>query len=405
MLTTLVISKICSRIAAQVTVGTQDPQLIYTLAGGVVVNNNMGRWTASNSPFSDKCGGVIGTGLAGNSVTLIFNGTYVSATLLLAQDSSQSVQLLVDGAAINPINTQDGSLPTTDFATCAPITTSSGTLTAGTHNATLVQLENHGWMFFHNFIYTPIPVTVSATSTVTTAVGPSTTLNPASAASTTGGAVATGSSSHSSVGPIVGGVLGGLVIAILAGLCLWRHRRQQREGDDNLHENNGAAIYRGSSEEQEYKETSPSAQQRSFSFGRSQSIANAQHVDMEGLPDHQIVAATTTMQTPSIASELPQHRALPALPPSPSPANPNQLEIIERLINQNVPRQDITAIIRTMAAAGPSGSGAEVSGDQQRAGAIQRQPDTHTSETGIEMLRQGQEQHPPMYDFKDGRQT
>ncbi|KAG9020350.1 hypothetical protein FRB95_004610 [Tulasnella sp. JGI-2019a] len=74
MLTTLVISKICSRIAAQVTVGTQDPQLIYTLAGGVVVNNNMGRWTASNSPFSDKCGGVIGTGLAGNSVTLIFNG-------------------------------------------------------------------------------------------------------------------------------------------------------------------------------------------------------------------------------------------------------------------------------------------------------------------------------------------
>ncbi|KAG9003401.1 hypothetical protein FRB94_003109 [Tulasnella sp. JGI-2019a] len=402
MLIILVTSEICLRIAAQVTVDVQDPQLIYTLAGGTVANTP---WNNGNSPFWGLCGGVIGTRPVGNSVTLIFNGTYVTATLLSAKDGSPSVQLIVDGTPVNPINIQDGTLSDSDFTTCNPLTTSSGTLAAGTHNATLVQLNNLGVMFFHNFIYTPLPVIVSVTSTVTTAVGPSTTSNPASGASTTGGAVATSSSSHSPVGPIVGGVLGGLVIVILAGLWLWRHKHQQRKGSSGkVHENTGVAAYRRSLEEQEDKETSTTAQQRPFSFGHGQSVVGAQHVDIEALPDQQRAVATTITQTPSIASEMSPQRALPALPAPPNTTNPNQFEIIERLISQNVPRQDIVSIVRTMAAAGPSGSGIEAGGDQLRAEAVQRQSDTHTSAMGIEMPQQGEGQHPPMYDFKDGRQ-
>ncbi|KAG8984538.1 hypothetical protein FRB94_004673, partial [Tulasnella sp. JGI-2019a] len=130
----LVILEICLCIAAQVTVDVQDPQLIYTLAGGTVANTP---WDNGDSPFWGLCGGVIGTRPVGNSVTLIFNGTYVSATLLSAKDGSPSVQLIVDGIPINPINTQDVTLSKSDFTICVPLTTSSGMLTAGTHNATL----------------------------------------------------------------------------------------------------------------------------------------------------------------------------------------------------------------------------------------------------------------------------
>ncbi|KAG9035418.1 hypothetical protein FRB95_011283 [Tulasnella sp. JGI-2019a] len=280
-----------------------------------------------------------------------------------------SMKLIVDGTPISPINTQDSTLVGFDFTTYVSLTTSSDTLTAGTHNATLVLLQELGVVFFNNLIYTPTTVEPSASNSTPTA--------------------------HSLVGPIVGGV-GALMLAILAGLWFWQHKRQQREGDGDMHENTSAAIL----EEQEYKETSTAAQQRPFSFGRSQSIVATQHVDIEVLPDQQKAAATTTTRTPSIASELSPRGALPALPAPPSTANPNQFEIIERLISQNVPRQDIISILRTMAAAGPSGS---VAGDQQRAEAVQRQPNTHTSEMEIEMPQQGEGQHPPTYDFKNGR--
>ncbi|KAG9003402.1 hypothetical protein FRB94_003110 [Tulasnella sp. JGI-2019a] len=238
-----------------------------------------------------------------------------------------SMKLIVDGTPISPINTQDSTLVGFDFTTYVSLTTSSDTLTAGTHNATLVLLQELGVVFFNNLIYTPTTVEPSASNSTPTA--------------------------HS------------LIL-----------------------------------EEQEYKETSTAAQQRPFSFGRSQSIVATQHVDIEVLPDQQKAAATTTTRTPSIASELSPRGALPALPAPPSTANPNQFEIIERLISQNVPRQDIISILRTMAAAGPSGS---VAGDQQRAEAVQRQPNTHTSEMEIEMPQQGEGQHPPTYDFKNGR--
>ncbi|KAG9021051.1 hypothetical protein FRB95_002929, partial [Tulasnella sp. JGI-2019a] len=50
-------------------VGVQDASLIYTLAGGLVVNNILG-WS---NGISNQCGGVVGTLATGNSVTLIFN--------------------------------------------------------------------------------------------------------------------------------------------------------------------------------------------------------------------------------------------------------------------------------------------------------------------------------------------
>ncbi|KAG9020699.1 hypothetical protein FRB95_003654 [Tulasnella sp. JGI-2019a] len=393
----LVILEICLRIAAQVTVDVQDPQLIYTLAGGTVANTP---WDNGDSPFWGLCGGVIGTRPVGNSVTLIFNGTYVSATLLSAKDGSPSVQLIVDGTPINPINTQDVTLSKSDFTICVPLTTSSGMLTAGTHNATLVQLSGPGAMFFHNFIYTPLPVIISVTSTVTTAIATS---NSVSAASPTGAAVTTSSSSPSPVGPIVGGIIGALVIAVLAGLWFWRQKRQHwKGGSGSVYENTGAAAYRRSLEEQDYRETSTTILQRPFSFGHSQSTVDAQHMEIEALPDQQRAAATTT-QTPSVALEMSSQHSLP-VPPAPlSTTNPNQLEIIERLIGRNVPRQDIVSIVRTMAAAGPSGSGTEASDGSKRADAVQRQADTYISAMGIGIPQQGGAQHPPTYDFKDGR--
>ncbi|KAG9017791.1 hypothetical protein FRB93_004602 [Tulasnella sp. JGI-2019a] len=356
----LVTLEICLGIAAQVTVGVHDPQLIYTPGGGVAAK--IGPWNEGNPPFPDNCGGVIGTGTAGNSVTLIFNGGRFSISTAHCQwDSDQLDQHPLVGL---------------DLTTCVPLITSSDTLTAGTHNATLVLLQELGVMLFNNFIYIPATVEPSA-------------LNSTSIA-------------HSLVGPIVGGVLGVLVIAILAGLWFWRHKRQKREGGGDAHENTGAATHRSSLEEQEHKETSKTAQQRPFSSG-SQSIVDAEHVDIEALPDQQRAVTMTTIQNPSIDSELPTRRPLPALPPSPSTMDPSHYEIIERLINQNVPRQDIAVIVRTMAVAGPSYSGVEASGDQQRAEAVWRQPlDTHIPAIGTEMPRQGQEQHPPMYDFKDG---
>ncbi|KAG8984539.1 hypothetical protein FRB94_004674 [Tulasnella sp. JGI-2019a] len=278
-------------------------------------------------------------------------------------------------------------------------------LTAGTHNATLVQLNGPGAMFFHNFIYTPLPTFISVTSTVTTAGRPSATSNSASTASTTGAAVSTSSSHHSPVGPIVGGVIGILVIAILAGLWFRRQKHQPREGGGDAHENTGAAAYRRSFEQQDYRETSTTILQRPFSFGHSQSTVDAQHMDIEALPDQQRAATTTTTQTPPITLEVSSQEALLAPPGPPNTTNPNQLEIIERLIGRNVPRQDIAAIVRTMAAAGPSGSGTEANGDQQRAEAVQRQPNTHISEMEIEMPRQEQELPPPVYNLIDGGQN
>ncbi|KAG9003405.1 hypothetical protein FRB94_003113 [Tulasnella sp. JGI-2019a] len=473
----LVILACSLNITAQVTVGVQDPQLIYSLPGGVNVNNNMDLWTNSTVPFSDACGGVIGAQNPGNSVTLMFTGTSVTATLLSALDSSLAVQLFVDGVAIKLLRTQDNSLGSTDFATCAPLTITSDPLAAGTHNATLVQLDPlGGWMFFHNFVYTPLPDAVTATVTAFTTLTPTPTPTPISStgstsassstpaptlssfpssglsttksstsdspASTTAAAVAATASTHSPVGAIVGVVIGLLVIAILVALWFWRRKRQQRETDDDMPEYKpygGGPIRRRSSGDQIYKDISPITQPQRFSFARGQTAADARYVDLEAMQKPAAVASRGHQQRPSAAPLIPitttrdslatsnsSSRILAApsvinhVSPPPSSAaattttdsSQERLELIERLVNQNVPRQDIAAVIRSMAAAELSGgsSGSKGGRDMRKAAATQRQrKEIYTPEEGgIEMSQRGQEEHaeaPPMYDFKDGRRV
>ncbi|KAG8886276.1 hypothetical protein FRB98_001373 [Tulasnella sp. 332] len=406
-------------------------------------------YTNSNSPFDAACGGVIGTQFVGNGATFLFNGTSLTATLMAAQDSSQKVQLMIDGIVVQQTSTQDLTLPAADFSTCSPVTLQSELLSdSTTHNATITNLDTTGgWMFFHSFSFTPLPIIISVTSTVTTIVPsgasaidfstslPSTTpsnTNPpsivtssstkssASATSTT--AVAT-AASKPSTGPIIGGVIAALIIILLVGLWFWRHRRQQRLNDTT--EYGGTVDRRTSPGDHIFKEGLPATIARPASFGRRRST-DARYIDLEAIPK----LAATRMHP--ISRELQQQPPIPSVPiwdaavveqpsrrpsapaslvnhtnPHPSPGlsgiNQDRLDLVERLVNRNVPREDIAAIIRTMAAAELGGS--KPSPDQRRSQAALRRHDIHIPELEM-MIRQGREQlqeAPPMYDFKDNR--
>ncbi|KAG8874293.1 hypothetical protein FRB97_006011 [Tulasnella sp. 331] len=414
----LAILSVCLSIAAQVTIGIQDPQLIYQSWGIPVVN--VDSYTNSNSPFDAACGGVIGTQFVGNGATFLFNGTSLTATLMAAQDSSQKVQLMIDGIVVQQTSTQDLTLPAADFSTCSPVTLQSELLSdSTTHNATITNLDTTGGASAIDFS-TSLPSTTPSNTNPPSIVTSSSTKSSASATSTT--AVAT-AASKPSTGPIIGGVIAALVIILLVGLWFWRRRRQQRLNDTT--EYGGTVDRRTSPGDHIFKEGLPATIARPASFGRRRST-DARYIDLEAIPK----LAATRMHP--ISRELQQQPPIPSVPiwdaavveqpsrrpsapaslvnhtnPHPSPGlsgiNQDRLDLVERLVSRNVPREDIAAIIRTMAAAELGGS--KPSPDQRRSQAALRRHDIHIPELEM-MIRQGREQlqeAPPMYDFKDNR--
>lgn len=78
----------------------------------------------------------------------------MTVNLLAAVDGSSAVQLFLDGTLVSESSQADSTLPTSDFSTCSTVTMTSGVMSAGTHNATIVKADGRtsSFMFLHSFV-------------------------------------------------------------------------------------------------------------------------------------------------------------------------------------------------------------------------------------------------------------
>ncbi|KAG9038001.1 hypothetical protein FRB95_003394 [Tulasnella sp. JGI-2019a] len=156
----------------------------------------------------------------------------VAATVALYGDRlGATAQILVDGTSVQSVDTV-GNVTEVWTKQCRLIIASTPALSYGIHNMTLEQ-SGPGYLYFGNFTYaTSLPASVSTVVTSSTIAASLTATSASAASSNSTTSAAQAGASHSPTGPIVGGVVGGLVLLVIVAVVAWillsRRRHSQR---------------------------------------------------------------------------------------------------------------------------------------------------------------------------------
>jgi len=180
-----------------------------------------GHLGCGTTAYTENCGGLGSLCNFNDSASLLFNGTSVTVNFLARWNGVVNASVFLDGQLWTQVNTSNfyvepffDDLPWTTTQ-CLPISaTTSGLSPDVQHNITIQKPTNDptfGFvLLFQSFEYTPVGETTQSVPPLESASAPT-------------------SSSHTNVGAIVGGTIGGLVLlAAAAAFIFFVLRRKQQ---------------------------------------------------------------------------------------------------------------------------------------------------------------------------------
>lgn len=199
--------------AQDITVGVNDTRLV-TIPANIWIGSEV---------YHPNCGGIRWIWGNGQSVSLTFTGTRVTINFLYAVDGWIG-QVSLDGTNVTEVNTNKAGVAVTD---CLPLTWTSDVLIPGNHTVSVASLDPNleiqaTWVNINSFVYTAASVpSMSTTISTSIAISTSTTIPGPSGDTTT--------SKHKApkIGIIVGIVTG--IVALLFLLICTLFLRQRRQ--------------------------------------------------------------------------------------------------------------------------------------------------------------------------------
>ncbi|KAG8845125.1 hypothetical protein FRB96_002727 [Tulasnella sp. 330] len=191
-----------------------SPLVVYSLYGvnlsasflvDSVSNPDAGYW--------DECGGVVLlNSYVDSTASILFNGTEIAVSFLLSTNGGPA-DLYLDGEYWETAITQSSNIP----ADCQFYNAININLSEQTHNITVINSNPSNVSYLAGFSYIPF-----------TTVTPTTSLSSANATQPMPTATSALSVKHNSMGPIIGGVIGGLVILVAGVIILVILLRRRR---------------------------------------------------------------------------------------------------------------------------------------------------------------------------------
>ncbi|KAG8994377.1 hypothetical protein FRB94_009940 [Tulasnella sp. JGI-2019a] len=300
------------------------------------------------SAYPGLCSGFLSLCQVNDTASLSFIGTSVTVNFLDRWNGNSAVKLLLDGQLWTSVNTSnvDGEPWPTDTQAlnstppvCIPTSVTKASLANQVHNVTVMVPQSdprYGLVeLLQGFNYvgstSVVPLSVY-TSTTQVAVSTSTISSQAASSSTTGAEQSVAHKSHT--GPIVGGVIGAIVLILLAVttmyLVLRRKARRVAVGRDlDLNEEN--FNKRGGSNEDAIA-ISPYDPARLTSSPRLEGAITIGQASKGG------ISLTNSAQSLIPRTNSPIR--------SGSNGRPSHLEVIQGLLDQGVPGPQIASVIK-----------------------------------------------------------
>ncbi|KAG9025948.1 hypothetical protein FRB95_009613 [Tulasnella sp. JGI-2019a] len=397
----------------QVTVLMNSTRVAYGLGGQPTTLagiTNGGRSAA----FLGQCGSFVGLYATDSAASLLFIGTSVTINVLADQARGGPYDIYLDGALKQQENNYaaDGSNPFSNLCKIIPV--SIANLPNTVHNITVVNF-NGGLqeLLVQSFIYIGSPTAPTVMVSASSSSLPSNTSTPTSTTTTTPSAtqVTASTKKHHSVGPLIGEIIAAVaIIALIIASCYYCRSRQNLSRNINLARGDRTPPividddhnkYGNAPHQMPVMPSAPSgtgAGHTTPTLGMGTQYTNAPSV--EARPKNpQFVAADSKSphsgqplafggmkpasglsehQNPMSHTDQTQRKST-----APSTTSQSQVDIIQAMLARGTPNEEITAMIKTMAANGGSGT----RGDQ---GGGNAQGQRHQLVAGT----------PPRYDFK-----
>ncbi|KAG9000469.1 hypothetical protein FRB93_012674 [Tulasnella sp. JGI-2019a] len=411
-----------------VTVLLNDTRVVYWLGGQ---QTTLAGITNGGGPaaFLGQCGSFVGLYATNSAASLLFTGTSVTVNVLADEARGGPYDVYLDGTLNQQGNNYaaDGSNPFSN--SCNPLPVSIANLPNTVHNVTVVNF-NGGLqeLLVQSFTYIGSPAAPTGMVSTSSSSVPSSTSTPTTSTPTSTTTSATPSATqaaalttkHSSVGPIVGGVIGAIVIIALLIALFFFCRRQNRSKNIDLAQGERTPPTVLGGDNSKYTNVPhqmavvPSALSATgdvtdhnlspigYASDTSTQYAYDPYSNVASIASSPANPQSVTADSKSSrsAAPLPLGAMRPTSGPfdyqQPSPrseqtqrestapsTSQSQVEIIQAMLARGIPNEEISAMIRMMAATGGSSSGGSQGGGNAPNQTLQLVAGT-----------------PPSYDFK-----